>query len=110
MQINCCVYVKEFNGILLHKTDSITGKGISGVTFLLYDSTNKSIGQYTTDNTGYIYIDDLTVSGKYFLREMENKGLTGELDLRLDGRFVQAVEVCGFGLHHLVASQGQGLG
>ena len=41
----------------LHKTDSVTGKGIQGVTFLLYDSTNKPIGQYTTDNTGYIYID-----------------------------------------------------
>ena len=34
---------KKFSGILLHKTDSITGKGISGVTFLLYDSTNKPI-------------------------------------------------------------------
>lgn len=34
---------------------------ISGVTFLLYDSANKPIGQYTTDNTGYIYIEDLTV-------------------------------------------------
>lgn len=65
---------KAFSGILLHKTDSTTGKGIYGVTFLLYDSTNKPIGQYTTDNNGYIYIEDLTVSGKYFLKEMENKG------------------------------------
>ena len=39
---------KAFSGILLHKTDSVTGKGISGVTFLLYDSANKPIGQYTT--------------------------------------------------------------
>ena len=65
---------KAFSGILLHKTDSITGKGIYGVTFLLYDSSNKPIGQYTTDNNGYIYIEDLTVSGKYFLKELENKG------------------------------------
>ena len=73
---------KKFSGILLHKTDSITGKGISGVTFLLYDSTNKPIGQYTTDNTGYIYIDDLTVSGKYFLREMENKGYLVDTEMK----------------------------
>ena len=65
---------KAFSGILLHKTDSTTGKGIYGVTFLLYDSTNKPIGQHTTDNNGYIYIEDLTVSGKYFLKELENKG------------------------------------
>ena len=43
---------KAFSGILLHKIDSTTGKGIYGVTFLLYDSTNKPIGQSTTDNTG----------------------------------------------------------
>ena len=43
---------KAFSGILLHKTDSTTGKGIYGVTFLLYDSTNKPIGQHTTDNNG----------------------------------------------------------
>ena len=65
---------KAFSGILLHKTNSITGKGIYGVSFLLYDSSNKPIGQYTTDDQGYIYIEDLTVSGKYFLKELENKG------------------------------------
>ena len=39
---------KAFSGILIHKTDSVTGKGIYGVTFLLYDSTNKPIGQYAS--------------------------------------------------------------
>ena len=47
---------KPFSGILIHKTDSVTGKGIYGVTFLLYDSTNTPIGQYTSDNSGYVYI------------------------------------------------------
>ena len=73
---------KAFSGILLYKTDSVTGKGISGVTFLLYDSANKSIGQYTTDNTGYIYIEDLTVSGRYFLKKMENKGYIVDTELK----------------------------
>ena len=73
---------KKFSGILIHKTDSTTGKGIYGVTFLLYDSTNKPIGQYTTDNNGYIYIEDLTVTGKYFLKEMENKGYIIDTEMK----------------------------
>ncbi|MDE7262236.1 MAG: hypothetical protein K2N78_09300, partial [Oscillospiraceae bacterium] len=73
---------KAFSGILLHKIDSVTGKGIYGVTFLLYDSTNKPVGQYTTDNTGYIYIEDLTVSGRYYLEELENKGYIVDTELK----------------------------
>ena len=65
---------KAFSGILIHKTDSVTGKGIQGVTFLLYDSANTPIGQYTSDNSGYVYIEGLTKSGRYYLRELENKG------------------------------------
>ena len=44
------------SGILLHKVDSATGDGIYGVTFLLYDDTNTPIGQYTSDDRGYVYI------------------------------------------------------
>ena len=65
---------EPFSGIMIHKTDSMTGKGIQGVTFLLYNSKNTPIGQYTSDNHGYVYIEDLTVSGRYYLRELENKG------------------------------------
>ena len=68
------VQLIAFSGILIHKTDSVTGKGIQGVTFLLYDSTNTPVGQYTSDNSGYVYIENLTVSGRYYLRELENKG------------------------------------
>ncbi len=41
--------------------------------FLLYDESKNAIGEYTTDNEGYIYIDDLTVQGKgrLYLRELE---------------------------------------
>ena len=60
-------------GILLHKVDSTTGEGIYGVTFLLYDDTNTPIGQYTSDDRGYVYIEDLA-SGRYYLRELENEG------------------------------------
>ena len=73
---------KPFSGILIHKTDSITGKGIYGVTFLLYDSTNTPIGQYTSDNSGYVYIENLTVSGRYYLRELENAGYIPDTQMK----------------------------
>ena len=62
-----------FSGILIHKTDSATGEGLYGVTFLLYDDTNTPIGQYTSDDRGYVYIENLE-SGRYYLRELENEG------------------------------------
>ena len=61
------------SAILIHKTDSTTGEGIYGVTFLLYDSTNTPIGQYTSDNEGYVLIEGLE-AGRYYLRELENEG------------------------------------
>jgi len=73
---------KPFSGILIHKTDSVTGKGIQGVTFLLYDSTNTPVGQYTSDNSGYVYIENLTVSGRYYLRELENKGYVPDTQMK----------------------------
>lgn len=73
---------KPFSGILIHKTDSVTGKGIYGVTFLLYDSTNTPIGQYTSDNSGYVYIENLTTSGRYYLRELENEGYVPDTQMK----------------------------
>ena len=61
------------SAILIHKTDSTTGEGIYGVSFLLYDSTNTPIGQYTSDNEGYVLIEGLE-AGRYYLRELENEG------------------------------------
>ncbi len=65
---------KAFAGILIHKTDSVTGKGIQGVSFLLYDAANNPIGQYTSDDRGYVYIEGLTDGGRYYLRELDNEG------------------------------------
>lgn len=73
---------KAFSGILIHKTDKSTGKGIYGVTFLLYDSTNTPIGQYTSDNSGYVYIEGLTTSGGYYLRELENEGYVPDTQMK----------------------------
>ena len=73
---------KPFSGILIHKTDSVTGKGIYGVTFILYDSTNKPVDQYTSDNSGYVYIEGLTDGGRYYLRELENEGYIPDTQMK----------------------------
>ncbi len=73
---------KPFSGILIHKTDSVTGKGIYGVTFLLYDSTNKPIGQYTSDDRGYVYVEGLADGGRYYLREPENEGYVPDTQMK----------------------------
>ena len=41
-------------GILIHKVDSRSGDGIYGVSFLLYDANKTPIGQYTSDQDGYV--------------------------------------------------------
>lgn len=73
---------QPLSGILIHKIDSTTGKGISGVSFLLYDSSHRPIGEYTSDQRGYVYIDDLTAGGRYYLRELENEGYVADTELK----------------------------
>ena len=82
---------KAFSGILIHKTSSATGEGLYGVTFLLYDSSNRPIGQYTSDNQGYVYIEGLTDGGRYYLRELENPGYVP--DTQMKTVYVKAGEV-----------------
>ena len=57
--------------ILLHKVDKATGKGISGAVFLLYDGNHNPIGEYVTDQDGYIYADEGMTDGRYYLREIK---------------------------------------
>ena len=62
------------SGILLHKISTADGKGIPGVSFILYDSGHNPIDQQTTDDRGCAWFEDLTVSGRYYLRGGENEG------------------------------------
>lgn len=62
---------KRMCSIMIHKVDARTGEGIYGVKFVLYDAGKNPIGEYTTDQDGYIYIRDELEAGKYFLRELE---------------------------------------
>lgn len=79
------------SGIIIHKIDSSTGKGIYGVKFVLYDASRKPIGEYASDHRGYVYIDDVVSEGKgkFYLRELE--AAPGyELDTQYKTVYVQA--------------------
>ncbi len=62
------------SGILLHKISAADGEGIPGVSFILYGSGHNPIDQQTTDDRGYAWFEDLTESGRFYLRELENEG------------------------------------
>ena len=64
---------KAISGILIHKVNAVTGEGIPGVSFLLYDSGNNPIAQETSDDRGYVRFEGLE-DGRYYLRELENEG------------------------------------
>ena len=64
-------YNAPISRILLHKVDKATGKGIYGAVFLLYDSNHNPIGEYATDQDGYIYADEGLTDGRYYLREIK---------------------------------------
>ncbi len=65
------VYNTKGSSALIHKVDSVTGKGIYGVTFLLSDANGNPVGTYQSDNNGYVYIDKELTDGRYTIREIE---------------------------------------
>ncbi|WP_243208497.1 MSCRAMM family protein [Oscillibacter hominis] len=67
-------YNRPVSGILIHKTDANTGKGIYGVSFIIYDSGRNPVDQITTDQNGYAYSEAELSPGKYYIRELENEG------------------------------------
>lgn len=73
---------RAFSGIKIHKTDKTTGKGIYGVSFILYDADHNPIDQQTTDNRGYAWFEDLPGVGRYYLRELENEGYVPDTELK----------------------------
>ena len=81
---------RAYSGIEIHKTDAVTGKGIYGVSFLLYDSRNNVVGQYTSDDRGYVRIEGID-AGRYRIRELETPGYI--LDTQLKTVEVRSGEV-----------------
>ena len=43
--------------MLIHKIDSATKKGIQGVKFVVYDSSMTPIGEYESDDQGYVHLN-----------------------------------------------------
>ena len=62
---------RQSGSALIHKIDSVTGKGIYGVKFLLSDAKGNPVGTYESDNEGYVYIDKELADGRYTIREIE---------------------------------------
>ena len=48
---------EAISGILVHKISTADGKGIPGVSFILYDSGHTPIDQQTSDDRGYWQTD-----------------------------------------------------
>lgn len=57
--------------MLIHKVDSVTKKGIQGVLFVVYDASMTPIGEYESDNQGYVHLDKALKDGKYYVREIK---------------------------------------
>ena len=55
---------EKLAGVRIKKVDAVTGEGIYGVRFLIKDENNNLIGEYSTDQDGYIELDDLLTDGK----------------------------------------------
>ena len=68
---------RRSSGILIHKINSITKEGIYNVPFLLYDADNNPIGEYRSDQDGYVWIGDGLPEGKY-KSELENEGYVAD--------------------------------
>lgn len=72
---------EAFSGLLIHKVDAATGEGIYGVHFLVYDSNRNPIGEYVSDDRGYVYVEGLS-SGRYYVRELDNEGYLVDDELK----------------------------
>ena len=55
---------EKLASIRIKKIDAVTKKGIYGVRFLVKDESNNLIGEYSTDQDGYVELRDILTDGK----------------------------------------------
>jgi uncharacterized surface anchored protein len=72
---------RKASAILIHKVDSVTGKGIYGVKFLLSDANSNPLTTLESDQNGYVYLPDIP-DGKYLLRELEANGYVLDTEVK----------------------------
>lgn len=62
---------ERYSSISIHKTDAVTGQGIYGVTFMVYNSAKRPVEQLVTDQDGYARTETQLLAGRYYVREIE---------------------------------------
>ena len=60
---------RKASGIMIHKVDSISGRGIYGVQFLIMDANKNPLTVVESDQSGYVYIPQIP-DGRYYVREI----------------------------------------
>lgn len=73
---------EPISGLIIHKVSSVDGTGIPNISFIIYDANHNPIDQVTTDQSGYAYVDDLGITGRVYLRELEAEGYILDTDLK----------------------------
>ena len=73
---------EPFTGLIIHKISSTDGSGIPNVSFIVYDSKHNPIDQVTTDQDGYAYVQNMGITGKVYLRELEAEGYVQDTNLK----------------------------
>lgn len=61
---------KPLASLRIIKLDSVTGKPIYGVTFLLYDMKNNILGEFVTNQNGVIVLPQSLAAGRYKIKEI----------------------------------------
>jgi len=67
VQTNLEIVIEKESHIRIQVVDASTQVGIYNVSIEVLDSANNYIGRYTTDNEGFIYLDQVLASGRYKL-------------------------------------------
>ncbi len=57
------------SNITIRKVDGDTGAGLYGALFIVYDKNGKPMGEYSSNNYGYAYVEDIP-DGRYTIREI----------------------------------------
>ena len=75
-------YNKAYSGIELHKIDAVTGEGVYGARFLLYDGGKNPVAEAVSDQDGYARFENLTLTGRVYLKELECEGYQVDTELK----------------------------
>ena len=73
---------KAYSGIEIHKIDAVTGEGVYDAKFLLYDGGKNPVAEAVSDQDGYARFENLTLTGRVYLKELECEGYQVDTQLK----------------------------